>query len=60
MMKLYDYCPEGLLALSQQPAYLRCANDTVVQHWRLVTNRDCIAVGLSFESPFIHACVKII
>ena len=31
--------------------------DTVVQHWLLATNRDCIAVGLSLVS--IHA-VKIV
>ena len=24
---------------------------TVVQHWLLAIDRDCIAVGLSFESP---------
>ena len=25
--------------------------DTAVQHWLLAIDRDCIAVGLSFESP---------
>ena len=25
--------------------------DTVVQHWLLAIGRDCIALGLSFESP---------
>ena len=25
--------------------------DIVVQHWLLAIDRDCIAVGLSFESP---------
>ena len=28
--------------------------DTVVQHWLLATDRDRIAVDLSFESPSMH------
>ena len=30
--------------------------DTVVQHWLLATNHDCIAVGLSLS---LHPCSKI-
>ena len=28
--------------------------DTVVQHWLLAIDCDCIAIGLSFESPPIN------
>ena len=31
---------------------------TVVQRWLLATNRDCIAVGLSFESPALKKYEK--
>ena len=30
--------------------------DTVIQRWLLAINRDCIAVGLSFESPVSLNC----
>ena len=30
--------------------------DMVVEHWLLAIDRDCIAVGLSFESPPV--CIK--
>ena len=32
--------------------------DTVVQHWLLAIDHDCIAVGLSFESPPICIITK--
>ena len=35
--------------------------DTVVQHWLLAIERDCIAVDLSFESPSMCIiCKKLI
>ena len=32
--------------------------DTIVQDWLLAIDHDCIAVGLSLESPPMHAIHK--
>ena len=32
--------------------------ESVVQHWLLAIDRDCIAVGLSFESPRVCTICK--
>ena len=34
--------------------------DTVIQHWLLAIDRDCIAVSLSFESPPVCTTCKLL